>query len=78
MLVLTVQNIQNVRMESNVKQMDYFMCLVRETEIATMKSCVCVHCTADVLPSTVASHSYIVLLSVGGVTVAQEVCSSVV
>ena len=36
------------------------------------------YCTADVLPSTVASHSYIVLLSVGGVTVAQEVCSSVV
>ena len=51
------------------------MCLVRETEIATMKGCVCVHCTADVLPSTVASHSVNVLLFVGGVTVAQEVCS---
>ena len=54
------------------------MCLVREKETATMKSCVCIHCTADVLPNTAASHSYVVLLSVGGVTVAQEVCSSVV
>ena len=46
---------------------------------ATMKSCVCIHCTADVLPNTVVvSHSYIVLLSVGGVIVAQEVCSSVI
>ena len=34
--------------------MDYLMCLVRETEIATMKSCVCIDCTADVLPSIVA------------------------
>ena len=59
--------------------MVYFRCLVTATEIATMKCCVCIHCTADVLPNTVVvSHSYFVLLSVGGVIVAQEVYGSVV
>ena len=57
--------------------MVYFRCLVTATEIA--KSCICIHCAAVVLPNTVVvSHSYFVLLSVGGVIVAQEVCSSVI
>ena len=42
-------------------------------ELVPMKSFVSIQCTADVLPNTVVvSHSYIVLLSVGGVIVAQE------